>query len=396
MKGPSLQSIFHYACFNLALKPFLNRPGDGRMQPEIPASNLAWALVLGALLRLNSANRLEWLVRSADRTALGLERSFGDDALAYFTERLDPDVIRRCLVATLKLAKCNKVFDETAFLGLALDGTGAGRTTQAACRLCHPVKDAQGRVTSRIHQFVMMSVVGAGITLPFDIEPCQPGDSEYGAGKRLLKRAVNQLGPRFADYAVADAKFATAPFLHTAEAAGIPIVARLKSNLPELSAAVESRFGCRPPQTTFMFGEDRIEVWDADDFDPWENLDWPTVRVLRYQQHKPNGTVIQADWLTNFSLARLGTRTFFKLAKSRWEIENQGFNEGKNLYGMEHIQHHHPNSLLVNWLFLLLALMIERLYRNRYLHRGTHPVLTAMQLKDTLWLNLRPAHADSS
>jgi hypothetical protein len=145
-----------------------------------------------------------------------------------------------------------------------------------------------------------------------------------------------------------------------------------------------------------MFGEDRIEVWDADDFDPWENLDWPTVRVLRYRQHKPNGTVIQADWLTNFSLARLGTRTFFKLAKSRWEIENQGFNEGKNLYGMEHIQHHHPNSLLVNWLFLLLAWMIERLYRNRYLHRGTHPVLTAMQLKDTLWLNLRPAHADSS
>jgi hypothetical protein len=396
VKGPTLQSIFHYACFTLALKPFLKRPGEGRMQPEIPASNLAWALVLGALLRLNSANRLEWLVRSADRTALGLDRTFGDDALAYFTERLDPDVIRRCLVATLKLAKRNKVFDETAFLGLALDGTGAGRTTQAACPLCHPVKDAQGRITSRIHQFVMISVVGAGITLPFDIEPYQSGDSEYGAGKRLLKRAVNQLGPRFAGYAVADAKFATAPFLHTAEAAGIPIVARLKSNLPELSAAVESRFGSQPPQATFMFGEDRIEVWDADDFDPWENLDWPTVRVLRYRQHKPNGTVIQADWLTNFSLVRLGTRTFFKLAKSRWEIENQGFNEGKNLYGMEHIQHHHPNSLLVNWLFLLLALMIERLYRNRYLHRGTHPVLTAMQLKDTLWLNLHPAHADSS
>jgi hypothetical protein len=206
VKGPTVESIFHYACFTPVLKPFLNRPGDGRMQPEIPASNLAWALVLGALLRLNSANRLEWLVRSANRTALGLDRTFGDDALAHFTERLDPDVIRRCLVATLKLAKRNKVFDETAFLGLALDGTGAGRTTQAACPLCHPVKDAQGRITSRIHQFVMISVVGAGITLPFDIEPYQPGDSEYGAGKRLLKRAVNQLGARFADYAVADAK----------------------------------------------------------------------------------------------------------------------------------------------------------------------------------------------
>ena len=146
----------------------------------------------------------------------------------------------------------------------------------------------------------------------------------------------------------------------------------------------------------FEHREDRIEVWDADDFDPWETLAWPTVRVLRYRQHKPDGTIIQADWLTDFSIARMGTRSFFKLAKSRWEIENQGFNEGKNLYGMEHIQHHHPNSLLVNWLFLLLALIIERLYRNRYLHRGTHPVLTAMQLKDTLWLNLRPAGADTS
>ena len=52
--------------------------------------------------------------------------------------------------------------------------------------------------------------------------------------------------------------------------------------------------------------------------------------------------------------------------------------------------------MLVNWLFLLLALIIERLYRNRYLHCGTHPVLTAMQLKDTLWLNLRPVGADTS
>jgi hypothetical protein len=77
---------------------------------------------------------------------------------------------------------------------------------------------------------------------------------------------------------------------------------------------------------------------------------------------------------------------------SRWEIENQGLNEGNNLCRMEHIQHHHPNSMLENWLFPLLASMIERLYPNRYLHRNsTHLILTAIRLKDTLWLNLRPA-----
>jgi hypothetical protein len=70
--------------------------------------------------------------------------------------------------------------------------------------------------------------------------------------------------------------------------------------------------------------------------------------------------------------------------------------DGKDLFGMEHLQHHHPNSMLVNWLFMLLALMIERLYRTRYLHRGTHPVPTSMQLKDALWPDLRPAHPNSS
>lgn len=396
MKGPSVRSIFHYACFTLALKSFLHQPGDGRMQPEIPASSLSWGLLLGAILRLNSAHRLEWLARAADRKETGLATGFGDDALAYFTERVDPEVLRHRAAATLKLAKCNKVFEGTAFIGLAIDGTGAGRTTKEACPLCHPVKDSQGSITSHVHNLVMISVVGAGITLPFDVEPYKPGDSEYTAGKRLLKRAVSQVGPRFADYVVVDGKFATAPFLHTADRVKIPILARLKENLPELSAAVQARFGQQPPKESFQFGEDWIEVWDADDFDPWSSLNWPTVRVLRYRQHKKDGTIIQADWLTNFSIARLGTRSFFKLAKSRWEIENQGFNDGKNLFGMEHIQHHHPNSMLVNWLFLLLALMIERLYRIRYLHRGTHPIPTSMQLKDTLWLHLRPAHADTS
>ena len=396
MSGPTLRSLFHYASFTLALKPFLRQPGDGRKRPKIPAASLGWGLLLGFLLRLRSASRLEWLVRSACRKQLGLASRFGDDALAYFTERADPEVIRRRLAAALKLAKSNKVFEETAYIGLAIDGTSAGRTRKEACPFCHPIRDAQANITCQIHRCAMVSVVGAGITLPFDVEPYRPRDSEYGAGKRLLKRAVSHLGPRFASYVVGDGNFATAPFLHTADAVGLPILARLKDNLPQLAAAAEARFSQSPPTDTFQHGEDRVEVWDAGDFDPWETLDWPTVRVMRYRQHKKDGTIVQAEWLTNFPAARLGSRSFFKLAKSRWEIENQGFNEAKNLYGMEHIQHHHPNSMLVNWLFLLLALLIERLYRIRYLHRGSHPRLTAMQLRDTLWLNLGPAGANTS
>ncbi len=243
----------------------------------------------------------------------------------------------------------------------------------------------------------MISVVGTGLSLPLDVEPYGPGDSEYAAAQRLLRRTVGQVGKRFAQYVVVDGELATAPFLHAAGDLDLRVVARLKENLPELFRAAQQRFRSQPPTTVFWHGKDRIEVWDADDFDPWETLSWETVRVLFYRQHKPDGLVVEAYWLTDFPSSRVGVPSLYRMAKSRWEIENQGFNEAKSRHGIEHVCHHQANSLLVRWLMVLLALTIERLYRLRYLRRGTHPLRTSAQLVLTLWLSLsRPCPADTS
>ena len=55
-----------------------------------------------------------------------------------------------------------------------------------------------------LHHFVLISVVGAGLALLVDVEPYGPCDSEYAAKQRILRRAVEYLGPRFADYEVGD------------------------------------------------------------------------------------------------------------------------------------------------------------------------------------------------
>jgi len=117
-------------------------------------------------------------------------------------------------------------------------------------------------------------------------------------------------------------------------------------------------------------------------------LCWKTVRVIRYLQHKPDGTVVEAYWLTDFSKSEAGSQALYFMAKSRWQIENQGFNDAKNRYGFEHICHHHPNSLLINWLIIALSMTLERLYRQRYLHRGIHSVLESIQLLRLLWISL--------
>jgi len=191
------------------------------------------------------------------------------------------------------------------------------------------------------------------LSLSFDVQPHGLGDSEYAAGQRWLGRAVGNLGPRFADYVVADGEFATALFLHAADDVGLKVVARLKENLPVLPAAAQKRFRSLKPKLRFRDGE-----------------------------------VIEAYCLTNFSSRRVSSRTLYRMAKSRWEIENQGFNDGKNRHGMEHICHHEPNRLLLQWLITALALTIERLYRLRYLHRGKHPVHTTAELVLLLRLSL--------
>jgi hypothetical protein len=393
----SPKTFKRYACKTLKLAGYFRRPGDGRQYPAIAASILLWAQLLGYVLRQASFLAMEQLSKSGVACWTGVARRFGDDALSYFTERLAPERTRLALAQLLGRAKRNKAFAVRPFIGLALDGTGAGRSVKTRCELCRPFHDGEQEIAGYHHAFAAIAVVGCGLTLPFDVEPYGPGDCEYNAGQRLLRRAVGHVGKRFAHYVVADGEFATAPFLHAANDMGLRVVARLKDNLPELLAQARGRFEHTPPQDTFWDGAERIEVWDADDFDPWETLRWSTVRVLRYRQHKADGTVVHAYWLTDFPASLVAPHTLYRFAKNRWEIENQVFNDAKNRYGLEHIPHHHANSLLLHWLLIFLTLCIERLYRLRYLHRGNHAPLTSIELLRRLYLSLaRPAVNDTS
>ncbi|MGH9467068.1 MAG: transposase [Terriglobales bacterium] len=398
MRPGTLPRLRWFAQRQLGLDAWLAHPGDGRCRPRIAAGVLLWAQLMAHIFREASFHGVEALVRSPARRRLGVARRFGDDTLAYCSQRLDAERTRQCLAEVLKRAKRNKALQGGVWIGLAFDGTGAGRSlgSLARCRLCHPQRDAHGHVIAHGHKLALVSVVGCGLSLPFDVEPYGPGDSEYAASQRLLERVIARLGPRFADYAVGDGEYATAPFLHAVGGAGLHAVARLKGNLPELQAAVAARFDALPPSACFHNGRDYVEAWDADDFDPWETLRWKTVRVLRYRQHRPDGSVVEAEWLTDFPPAKAGSHALYRMAKSRWEIENQGFNDAKNRHGFEHIPHHHANSLLIHWLLILLALVVERLFRLRFLRRGAHPVLSSIQLLRRLRLQLALRPCDSS
>jgi hypothetical protein len=74
---------------------------------------------------------------------------------------------------------------------------------------------------------------------------------------------------------------------HACDELDLPVVARLKGNLPELFQAAKKRFSQMSPKLSFRGGSDRIQVWDADDFDPWESLRCPRCALSTIDSTNP-------------------------------------------------------------------------------------------------------------
>jgi hypothetical protein len=126
MNRATPRHLLHYVTRRLRLRRYLKDPGDGRQQPQIPAQALLWALLIGQILRQSSFHAVEALARSSARRTLSIATPFCDDTLGYFTERLDPGPTRQALLSLIRGAKRNKAFDDCRWIGLAIDGTGAG------------------------------------------------------------------------------------------------------------------------------------------------------------------------------------------------------------------------------------------------------------------------------
>jgi hypothetical protein len=214
-----------------------------------------WGIVVGHILREDTFAGVEALVRSRARRALAVGQGFGNDALAYFTARLAARPTRASLAGVLRWAKRSKAFGGTGWIGLAVDGTTTSCCAKRRCRYCRPQRDDQQRLLGYRHHVVLLSVVGSAVPLPCDVELYGPGDSEYAAALRVLKRGVRVLGPRFADYIVADGQFAHARFLHVVEDLGLHAVVRLKENLPELFEAAQQLLLCHVALILAMLGK---------------------------------------------------------------------------------------------------------------------------------------------
>ena len=211
------------------------------------------------------------------------------------------------------------------------------------------------------------------LRLLLDAEPQRPGEDEMAAAHRLLARVLETY-PRAFDVVLADALYATAPFINFLLGHGKDAVIVLKDERRNLYQDVQGLWPTTAPQRGDYQGRD-CQWWDHEGLVSWPQVQQP-LRVVRsvesWQQYsqldsQPHPHHSEWVWVTTLSSLQVRTARVVRLGHQRWDIENQGFNELVNGWHADHVYKHDPAAIENFLLTVFLAFNLFHVFVARNL-----------------------------
>lgn len=364
-----LRRLLGYARRRLGWEEVLDTVRDRRPRPQIGTRVILRSIVVMFLCRLGSLHSLSqtwpstfwhrWLGR-------GLPSA---DSLGRVAALMDPADVRRVqrhLYARLKRMKALPPLAHGLMLGV-LDGHESHASFHRHCSAClqRSVQTANGERTQYYHRHVTLQLVGQNCRLLLDAEPLRPGEDEIAAALRLLERVVADY-PRAFDVVVGDALYTDPRLYQGVREHGKHALTVLKDERRDLIGDARSLFDQTAP-CRVQRPKRTCDCWDLSGFTTWPQSGG-AVRVVRSLERMEKadeptalGSVSVSEWLwvTTLPVDQASTAAVVQMGHSRWDIENQGFNELANRWHADHVYRHEPTALLV---FLLLAMICLNLF----------------------------------
>lgn len=341
----------------------LERLGDNRKKPQLPAARFFKAMFLVFFCRFPSLNAWEGhRLNSALRRFLR-GRPACADQLANFSETIDPEDLRSLLRQLYRQLGRKKVLQ--SFLGHRLavvDGHEINCSYKRCCPDCQQREltvNGQKRI-QYYHRAVIFQLVGPGFRLLLDFELLGPKEDEGSAALRLVKRVI-ATQPRCFDVLLGDGLYPQARFFKLLRAHQKHALMVLKDERRDLLKDARAVF-TTPPTLTYRHHQTTYQCWDESHFTSWDS--YPDgVRVVRSLETKPvrhaegHTTMVTTEWIwvTTLSPEEVPTRHIVIFGHERWRIENEGFNELATYWNANHYFHHHPVSITAFWLVLFTA-----------------------------------------
>ncbi len=356
-----LRRLLHYAEKVYGLRDsLLAAVGDTRPRPRIPTRVVLQSVLVLFWTRLGSLNALETLAPAPFwKQWLGREMPSAD-TLGRVYSRLDAAAVRAAIHHVYERLKRNKALPGIGGLGVAvLDGHESHASYRRCCRGClkRTVQRRDGQQMQYYHRQVTLLLLSDAppgsepLRLLLDAELQRPGEDEMAAAHRLLARVLETY-PRAFDVVLADALYATAPFINFLLGHGKDAVIVLKDERRNLYQDVQGLWPTTAPQRGDYQGRD-CQWWDHEGLVSWPQVQQP-LRVVRsvesWQQYsqldsQPHPHHSEWVWVTTLSSLQVRTARVVRLGHQRWDIENQGFNELVNGWHADHVYKHDPAAI---------------------------------------------------
>lgn len=257
-------------------------------------------------------------------------------------------------------------------LAVCSDGTGIFASSARHCDECLTQKHKDGTVTY-MHNMLETKVLCAnGMALSLMSEPIKnPADGSFDkqdcetkAFKRLLSR-IKDAFPRQPFVHLLDSLYAQSPVLEELGRAKHQFICCFKrGSIPtlydEALELLELQQGNKLTMHAQVSGKGGVRQTLR-----WlDNLEYKgmTLGFVYCEEIGKDGGVTTYAWLTSFAVDKENVREIARAGRMRWKIENEGFNEQKIGYEMEHFCNCNDfNVMMCLYLILQIAHLFMQL-----------------------------------
>ena len=290
-------------------------------------------------------------------------------------KELDVDELAAVQPELIRILVKGERFQDAYVLGhlaVCSDGTGIYASSAFHCDECLTQKHKDGTVTYMHNMLEAKILCANGMALSLMSEPIKnPADGDYKK-QDCETKAFKRLVPRIKE------DFPRQPFVHLLDSL------YAQSPVFELLAGVKHQFICcfkrgsiptlydEALELLKLHPENKLAVrtkvsgkGDVRQTFRWlDNLEYKgmTLGFVLCEEIDKHGEVTVYAWLTSFAVAQETVREIARAGRMRWKIENEGFNEQKIGYDMEHFCNcNNFNAMLCLYLMLQIAHLFMQL-----------------------------------
>jgi hypothetical protein len=291
-----------------------------------------------------------------------------------YLEKLEPNQLEQVQFSMIRKLIRTKDFADYTLDGryiVVIDGTGYAYFPHKHCEhdLVTKKTDPQtGEVRYEYYHKVVEAKVllGPGMVVSIgsefienEDENVSKQDCEFNAGYRLLKK-IKKAFPRLKIVVVADALYAAVPFMKAVRDCGWDYIFRIKEGrqqklMEDFEDLLNHVDPCETVRNVYENEEGRgIYVNGVDQVTDKEQI----CNIFRYSTKDR-----VFNWVTNIGLTKQYLSGIIITARSRWKIENEGFNTQKcGIYDLEHLCSYNYNAMKNHYLLIQLSYTLMQLY----------------------------------